>query len=140
MYQPQPYVLLIDDDEEDLEMFSSGLEMKGVKVRAFDSPSKALLHLAHYGDMELPLLIMLDYNMPKKNGRQVLQEIKDNKSTGHIPVVMYSTSMSEVLKTQLLVDGALDCFSKPWTNHEFNGQVEKIQELAFVLQTTKKFV
>ncbi|HET7732248.1 MAG TPA: hypothetical protein VFK73_00320, partial [Paludibacter sp.] len=51
--QPQPYVLLIDDDQEELEMFSSGLEMKGVKVKAFDSPSKALRHLAlRFGNMD----------------------------------------------------------------------------------------
>jgi len=53
MYQPQPYVLLIDGDQEDLEMFSSGLELKGVKVKAFDSRSKALRHLAlRFGNMD----------------------------------------------------------------------------------------
>jgi hypothetical protein len=44
---------LIDGDQEDLEMFSSGLELKGVKVKAFDSRSKALRHLAlRFGNMD----------------------------------------------------------------------------------------
>lgn len=132
MYKPQPYILLIDDDEDDLEMFSSGLKMKDIKVKSFDSAAKALFYLTlRDGDMELPSLIILDYNMPKKNGQQVLQAIKDNMGTKDIPVVMYSTGMSEVLKNQLLAAGALDCFDKPWTQHELNCHVEKFQELAF---------
>ena len=134
MNKLQPWILLIDDDEDDLKLFSSGLEMKGVKVKAFDSSTKALFYLTlREGDMELPSLIILDYNMPKKNGQRVLRAIKDNKSTKDIPVVMYSTSMSGVLKTQLLAAGALDCFAKPWTQHELNCHVEKFQELAFAL-------
>jgi CheY-like chemotaxis protein len=134
MYQPKPYILLIDDDEDDLELFSSVLEMKGIKVKAFDSSTKAMLYLTlRDGDMELPSLIILDFNMPQKNGQQVLQAIKDNRSTKDIPVVMYSTGMSEVLKTQLLAAGAMDCFHKPWSHNELNCHVEKFQELAFAL-------
>jgi response regulator RpfG family c-di-GMP phosphodiesterase len=67
MNKLQPWILLIDDDEDDLELFSSGLEMKGVKVKAFDSSTKALFYLTlREGDMELPSLIILDYNMPKR--------------------------------------------------------------------------
>lgn len=132
MYNTQPYILMIDDDEDDLETFSAGLELKGIKVRAFDSSAEAMFYLTlRDGDVELPSLIILDYNMPKKNGQQVLREIKDNKITKNIPVVMYSTSISEILKTQLLAAGALDCIDKPWTQQELNCQVEKFQELAF---------
>lgn len=132
MYKPQPYILLIDDDTDDLEMFSSALKMKNIMVKTFDSAAKALFYLMlRDGDMELPSLIILDYNMPKKNGQQVLEEIKGNKSIKGVPVVMYSTGMSEILKAQLLVAGALDCIDKPWTQHELNCQAEKFHELAF---------
>ena len=134
MSKLQPFMLLIDDDEDDLELFSSGLVMKGIKVKSFDSSEKALFYLTlEENDMGQPSLIILDYNMPKKNGRQVLQSIKDNKLTRNIPVVMYSTSMSPVLKTHLLEAGALDCFEKPWSYKELNRHVEKFQELAYAL-------
>lgn len=132
MYEPKPYILLIDDDEDDLEMFSSELKKKGISIKTFDSPTKALCYLTFMSDIkDLPSLIIMDYNMPKRNGCQVLLEIKDNMGTKDIPVVMYSTGMSEVLKNQLLAAGALDCFDKPWTRNELNSHVEKFQELAF---------
>jgi response regulator RpfG family c-di-GMP phosphodiesterase len=130
MIEPQPYILLIDDDEDDLEMFSSGLEKKGIKVKTFDSSAKALFYLTLMSDnKELPSLIIMDYNMPKKNGQQVLLSIKENADTKHIPVVMYSTSMPDLLRKQLANAGALDCFSKPWNTKELNTQVEIFHEL-----------
>jgi CheY-like chemotaxis protein len=76
------------------------------------------------------VLIITDYNMPKKNGLEVLQIIKANKETKNIPVVMYSTSMPLILKTKLLNAGAFDCFSKPWNHDAFIGQVGKFGQLS----------
>jgi response regulator RpfG family c-di-GMP phosphodiesterase len=138
MHEPQPYIVLIDDDEDDLEMYSSGLEKKGIKVKTFDSSTKALFYLTLMsGNRELPSLIIMDYNMPKKNGHQVLSLIKDNEDTKNIPVVIYSTSMPDLLKKQLSDSGALDCFSKPWTQQEFNSQVEIFQDLTYSFISNK---
>jgi CheY-like chemotaxis protein len=132
MYEPPPYILLIDDDEDDLEMFSSGLEKKGIQVKTFDSSTKALLYLTLMsGNMDLPSLIIMDYSMPKKNGHQVLLQLKNNADTKNIPVVIHSTGMADLLKEQLLGAGALDCFDKPWNFQEFTTQVEVFWELAF---------
>jgi len=131
MNEPKPYVLLIDDDEDDLEMFSSGLEKRGIKVKTFESSTKALFYLTLMtGIRELPSLIILDYNMPKINGQQVLLLIKGDPDTKDIPVVMYSTSMRDTLKTKLLEAGALASFDKPWTQQEFNSQVEVFEKLS----------
>jgi len=138
MHEPQPYVLLIDDDEDDLEMFSSGLENKDIKVKTFDSSTKALFYLTLMsGNRELPSLIIMDYNMPKKNGKQVLSLIKNNGDTKDIPVVIYSTNMHDLLRKQLSDAGALDCFSKPWTYQEFNTLVEIFQELTYSFISNK---
>ena len=132
MYQPPPYVLLIDDDEDDLEMFSSGLKKKGIQVKTFDSSTKALFYLTLMsGNMELPFFIIMDYNMPKKDGHQVLLQLKNNADTKDIPVVIHSTAMSGLLKEQLLSAGALDCFDKPWTSRELATQIERFHEMAF---------
>jgi len=138
MREPQPYILMIDDDEDDLEMFSSELEKKGIKVKTFDSSTKALFYLTLMSDnKELPSLIIMDYNMPKKNGQQVLSLIKDNAETKNIPVVMYSAGMSDLLREQLSNAGALDCFSKPWTYHEFNTQLEIFLQLSYSFISNK---
>jgi CheY-like chemotaxis protein len=92
------------------------------------------------GNRELPSLIIMDYNMPKKNGHQVLLELKNNGDTKNIPVVIYSTSMPNLLKEQLSNAGALDCFSKPWNIQELNTQVEIFQELAFSFVSNKNLV
>lgn len=139
MIEPQPYILLIDDDEDDLEMFSSGLEKKGIKVKTFDSSTKALFYLMLMSDnKELPSLIIMDYNMPKKNGQQALLSIKENADTKHIPVVMYSTSMPDPLRKQLSNAGAVGCFSKPWNTKELNTQVEIFHGLAYSFISNKK--
>jgi Response regulator containing CheY-like receiver, AAA-type ATPase, and DNA-binding domains len=130
MSLPQPYMILIDDDEDDLEMFSSELEMKGLKVKTFDSSAKALIFLTLMsGNNELPSLIILDYNMPKRNGQQFLLSIKADKDTKDIPVVIYSTGMNDLLKAGLLKAGAFNCFDKPWNGKELNIQIDIFEKL-----------
>ncbi|MFL5787529.1 MAG: two-component system response regulator [Flavisolibacter sp.] len=138
-HEPQPYILVVDDDIDDLEMLSFELKMKGIKVKTFESPTKALLYLTLMsGNNELPSLIILDYNMPQRNGRQVLLSIKDNNDTKEIPVIIYSTGMCAILKTKLLAAGALDCIDKPWNSKELNVNIELFQKLAFPYKSDKK--
>ncbi len=61
----------------------------GVEAMAF------LLREGEHGDAPRPDLILLDLNMPKMDGRQVLAEIKGNESLKSIPTVMLTTSDSE---------------------------------------------
>ena len=125
------YILLIDDDPDDLDMFSNGLSKNGMKVVSFDSSAKALFYLTLMsGNKDLPSLIILDYNMPRNNGHQVLSQIKNNADTKHIPVVIYSTSISGNLKKKLSDSGAYDSFDKPWTYKEFTDQVDVFHTIA----------
>jgi CheY-like chemotaxis protein len=129
MHKP-PYILLIDDDEDDLDLLSSEMQKKGIKVKTFDSSVKALIYLTLMSDnRELPALIIIDYNMPKKNGWQVLSLIKSNRETKDIPVVMYSTAMTDLLKKQLSNAGAVDCLNKAWNCKELDKQVQGFQEM-----------
>jgi response regulator RpfG family c-di-GMP phosphodiesterase len=124
------YVILIDDDPDDLEMLSSILQQKDVSVKAFQSPVMALVYLKCLsGNAVLPSLIIVDYNMPQKNGYEVLLSIKENNDTKNIPVVIHSTNMPHLLKKKLSDAGAFGCFSKPWTYQELAAQAEIFQEL-----------
>ena len=131
MREPQPYILLIDDDEDDLEILSTGLRKKGIRIKTFDSSTKALFYLTLIsGNQQLPSLIILDYNMPKKNGYEVLLSIKKNNDTKDIPVVIYSTSISDLSRQQLSDAGALECFAKSLNCKDFDINVQKFQEIA----------
>ena len=65
------------------------------------------------GPNRLPNLILLDLNMPKKNGKQELQEIKALPDYHHIPVVIFTTSKSPEDVRQLYKMGASSFISKP---------------------------
>ena len=136
MKKSRPYILLIDDDEDDLYMFSSEMEKKGIKVKAFESPASALTYLTYMlRRKKLPALIIIDYNMPKKNGLQVLVLIKGNAETKDIPVVIYSNHVSDVLNQQLLKSGALHCVDKSWDTLEFETHIQGFKDM--VISFTK---
>lgn len=114
MSEPLFQILLIDDDEDDLEIMSSSLALHGVRTKCFDSGEKALLYLKLIEDVsDQPVLIILDYNMPRVNGQQMLVLLKGTKLIKDIPVVMYSTAISAVLKKDLSELGAFESFRKP---------------------------
>jgi CheY-like chemotaxis protein len=132
MFEPHPYIVLIDDDEDDLEMLSASLEMLGLKTKSFISGEKAAYYLQLIADTsELPALVIVDYNMPGKNGQQVLDLIKSCQATKDIPVVIYSTSISHLFKQTLIDKGAFNCYVKPYAYADFNEQVGIFKELAW---------
>ncbi len=61
----------------------------------------------------LPDLILLDLNMPRKDGRVALKEIKTNPALRHLDVIIFSTSASEDDKRNTLGIGAKNYFVKP---------------------------
>jgi CheY-like chemotaxis protein len=125
-----PYILLIDDDADDLEMISAGLTAAGNRVKTFESPSKALFYLDLVsGSNDLPSLIIMDYNMPMKNGYDMLLLLKNNPDTAGIPVVIFSTTVSPRLEEKMLNAGAAGCCTK-WSNaRELTLQLKVFQKL-----------
>jgi CheY-like chemotaxis protein len=130
MFQPKPYILLIDDDEDDLELLSSSLELSGLLIKVFNAGDKAITYLDSK-TQALPALIILDYNMPRINGEQVLRLLKSNEYTKNIPVIMYSTAISPIFKQAVLNLGAHACYTKPFSYSEFKTQVSLFKSLAF---------
>lgn len=134
-----PFILLVDDDEDDLEILSSALKLKGATVKSFKSSEGALLYLAIQPlNREVPALIILDYNLPGRNGHEVLLSIINNLDIRHIPVLIYSTGMSEILRDQLMKDGAVGCLEKAWNAEEFNLNVDTLANLARSFISHKK--
>ena len=75
---------------------------------------------------ELPDLILLDLNMPRKSGRAALQEIKADPRLRHIPVVVLTTSKATQDVHSSYMDGAASIITKPDT---FEGLVDVIRAI-----------
>jgi CheY-like chemotaxis protein len=136
MFQPKPYILLIDDDEDDLEILSSSLQPLGIKIKIFYNGDKAI-HFINSITGALPTLIILDYNMPRINGDQVLLLLKSNERTRNIPVIMYSTTLSPIFQNAIIDLGALACFTKPINYLDFTTQVGLFRDIAFSFTPVK---
>lgn len=93
-------ILLIEDDEDDYLILMESFKALGFEheVRWMCDGDKALDFLSHLKpkqarvDSFWPDMILLDLNMPKMDGFEVLKEIKSDKRLRHIPVVILSTS------------------------------------------------
>ena len=103
----QPFIFIVDDDQDDLEILSSTLEAEGFKVKTFEGGYESVSYLNQLTKDDMPSLIILDYDMPKINGLQVLVFIMSNQETKDIPVVMYSANKSPLLKKDLPGCGCL---------------------------------
>ncbi|WP_329454562.1 response regulator [Streptomyces sp. NBC_01497] len=90
----RPYsVLLVEDDAADVMLIEDAFAERGM-TRAITHVSDGLIALEHLRDPrhERPDLIVLDLNMPRMNGRELLSVLKDDPSLSAIPVVVLTTS------------------------------------------------
>ena len=96
-------ILLADDDEDDLQMTQEALEKNrlGNDIRTTANGEELMDYLLHRdryadpSDSPTPGLILLDLNMPKKDGREALAEIKANPDLRQIPIIVLTTSKAE---------------------------------------------
>jgi two-component system, chemotaxis family, response regulator Rcp1 len=93
-------ILLVEDNLGDIrlttEAFKEGRLLNNISV--VRDGAEALLYLrrqANYADAKRPDLILLDLNLPKKDGRTVLADIKADDELKHIPVIILTTSEAE---------------------------------------------
>lgn len=93
-------ILLVDDSEDDVELTMAALKKTKLanNVSVVADGIEALKYLrreGEYKDAQMPSLIFLDLNMPRKDGREVLAELKQDPSLRQIPVVILTTSEAE---------------------------------------------
>lgn len=133
--QKQPLVILMADDDEDDRLLTRDAlqESRVANTLKFVHDGEELLQYLRrqgpYADREQypwPSIILLDLNMPRKDGREALKELKANEAMRRIPVVILTTSKTEedMLKGYDL--GAASYLTKPVT---FEGLVEMMQTL-----------
>jgi CheY-like chemotaxis protein len=132
---PRPIVILLaDDDEEDRMLAAGALEESRVvnDLRFVEDGEELLDYLYHRGrytepgSSPTPGLILLDLNMPRKDGREALREIKADPELRRIPVVVLTTSKAEedIYRTYDL--GANSFITKPVS---FEGLVAVMRDI-----------
>lgn len=90
------HIVLADDDEDDRHFFKRILEEIPISTRfTIVEDGEKLLNYLIKNSGNLPDILFMDFNMPRKNGLQCLTEISGNQKLKHLPVIIYSTSLQE---------------------------------------------
>lgn len=93
-------VLLVEDNPADIRLVEEAFKESEIntKLLIFKDGVEAMEFLKRcekHEDAPIPDLILLDLNLPRKNGREFLKEIKENDNLKQIPVVILTTSSTE---------------------------------------------
>ena len=124
-------ILLVEDDPDDIELMHDALKDNNILFN---------LETIKQGDAVLPYLasapkhpdvIVLDLNLPKMHGREVLKGIKANPLTSNIPVIILTTSSAKKEIDYCIQNGARQYLIKPVTMQGFNDTVLSIVKAAF---------
>jgi CheY-like chemotaxis protein len=101
MISYQKTILYVDDDQDDLVLFREAVKAVSCEhhiVEAYDGIDALELLKKMNEKGELPCLIVLDINMPRLDGKQTLVAIQKDSELASIPVVLFSTSSSQLDK------------------------------------------
>lgn len=93
-------ILLVEDDAADIELTKEAISRLKIELtlNVVRDGMEAMSYLRQeegYRDVPIPKLILLDLNLPRKDGREVLQEIRANGVLKHLPVIMLTTSQAD---------------------------------------------
>jgi two-component system response regulator len=126
-------VLLVEDNPGDVRLTQEAFKEAKISINldvTMDGAEaiKFLRKEGEYADVVTPDLILLDLNLPKKDGREVLKEIKTDDTLKRIPVVVLTTSNAEqdIMKSYNL---HVNCYiNKPVDFEKFFDIIQKIEE------------
>lgn len=131
-------ILLVEDSPEDIELTLEALEGSKLAnaLEIVNDGVEALAYLrkqGKYASSPRPSLILLDLNMPKKDGRAVLEEIKNDDTLKDIPVVILTTSKDEEDIARAYRSHANCYITKPVDIEQFQKVVLAIEQFWFAI-------
>jgi CheY-like chemotaxis protein len=134
-------ILIAEDDADDRYLLETAFAEKGYpdKIVFVENGVEVLSYLdtvyekAHTDEKSLPGFILLDLNMPKKDGREVLKELKQHPVFKKIPVIIFTTTKNETEIRRCYEMGANSYVIKPIS---FDGLLKVVENIrSFWLQT-----
>ncbi len=129
-------ILLIEDNEGDIVLTTEALSEAKIAnklevLRDGDEAIKYLNAIAEENPNQLPDLILLDINLPKKNGHEVLHQVKEDIRIKHIPIIILTTSSSDIDVLHAYREHANCYIVKPIDVSDFISIVSKIEDFWF---------
>lgn len=131
-------ILLVEDDPGDVDLTMEALDEAKIKINfnVAENGAEAIAYLrkeGQYAGATLPDLILLDLNMPKKDGREVLCEMQSDENLKFIPVIVLTTSDTDedILKSYNL--GANAYITKPVGLDQFAKVVKSLEDFWFTV-------
>lgn len=121
-------IYLIEDDDNIRKLVCYALSKEGFDVQGFAAPKEFWKEM----ELTLPELILLDIMLPEEDGLTILEKLKGQTATTHIPVIMLTAKDSEFDKVTGLDMGADDYVAKPF------GTMELISRVRAVLRRYEK--
>lgn len=118
------YLLLVDDDEEEMEIFSEALQQmqSNYKCMYANGASQALQLL----DYIKPAMIFVDLNMPRVNGIDCIRLLRTIPCVKNKPIVLYSTDADEQTGMYAQMYGATTHIKKTYTKENLTGVLQKL--------------
>ena len=110
----KPRILIIEDNPGDVLLFQVALNDAGVDCELSEiSDGRAALDFVRKGPPALPDLVILDLNLPKASGKEVLAEIRATPAFRPVPVVVWTSSNARVDRDQMEELGVTRYLVKP---------------------------
>ncbi|WP_035464016.1 response regulator [Algoriphagus vanfongensis] len=120
-------ILIVDDDSDDRSFFIEAIAQSSPDVEVMEAEDGEIaLSLLKNSLQKLPDYIFLDLNMPRKNGKSVLTDLKRDFRLKHIPVYIFSTSSDPQDRQESIDLGANSFITKPFALCDWVSQVGAI--------------
>ncbi len=140
-------ILLADDDPGDQKLITKAFERgsHNYQIKIVEDGEQLVDYLQQNGTFSdastspRPSLVLLDLNMPKKDGRAALREIKSNHDLRRIPVIVLTTSDQQIDIVQCYDLGANSYVTKPSSYPELAAMAELLERYWFKLAKTPLF-
>jgi len=136
-------ILLVEDNPADARLIAEVLDKLKVKIHLASDGTEAMDYLnkkGEYKDSTYPSLILLDLNLPKKDGRDILKEIKQNEKLKKIPVIILTTSCDYNDIKGSYCNYASAYLTKPTDLNDFMGLIKSFENFWFKWATLPESV
>lgn len=134
MDQHKPFIIVVDDDDEDRYLLHTSFAEMGLddNVKFFGDALQFIRYTELISSLNVkPSLIILDYKMPYMNGKAVVNYLKSNSFFKEVPVVILSGTVSEEVKAKLFDLGVTACYKKG-NDHELRQDLKEVVKFAIV--------
>jgi len=126
----KPHLLMVDDSDGDRSLVRIALEDAGIEVE-FDTALDGLLGQGHLKQLveagsPLPKAVLIDLNMPRMDGRQLLEWIRSSKALRALPVIIFTSSNDAKERTHCMGMGATDYWVKPTRFPDYSRMVARL--------------